>query len=332
MIKKVASVLFLCALIAGTWIALSRSAYREAEGQIFGTTYHIKYHATKDLSAVIEAELHAVDSALSMFIPTSTLSKFNAAEKYAEKDALFTSVVRLALQVSEATDGDFDPTVAPLVDLWGFGLKHRDDVTPDQVDKVMPHVGYHHLSYDARRQCIVKDDAQTRIDCGAIAKGYAVDRVAHALQKCGATDYMVEIGGEMIVRGHNKAGEKWRVGINKPVEDSTGSGELQTVIAITNRAMATSGNYRNYYYRGGRRYAHTINPHDGNPISHSLLSATVIAPTCAEADAYATAFMVMGLDKAKLLLAKDNRLEAYFIFTDGKDKLQTWSTPNFGSK
>lgn len=329
MYKKITSFVFLIFLIGGTIFALSGAKYRETEGQIFGTTYHIKYHATKDLSQVISDELHRVDSALSMFVPTSSLSVFNNSDKFAPSNPLLTTVVRLSLKVAEDTDGDFDPTIAPLVDLWGFGLKHRDNVTPEQVSALMPHVGYQHLSYDARRDCIVKDDPATRIDCGAVAKGYAVDRVAHALVANGATDYMVEIGGEMVMKGHNKAGEKWRVGINRPTEDQRESNQLQKIISITNRAMATSGNYRNFYYNGGRRYAHTINPHDGKPVSHSLLSATVIAPTCAEADAYATAFMVMGLDKAKALLARHKDLDAYLIYTDSRDSLQSWSTQNF---
>ena len=164
------------------------------------------------------------------------------------------------------------------------------------------------------------------IDCGAIAKGYGVDRVARLLANHGVRNFMVEIGGEVVVKGRNPNGHKWQIGVSKPVEGDSVQGEaLQTILALENCALATSGNYRNYYIKDGRKYAHTIDPRSGRPVQHSLLSATVIAPDCTTADAYATAFMVMGMEQAEQVLAKNRSLRAYFIYADGEGRMQVKS-------
>jgi thiamine biosynthesis lipoprotein len=155
------------------------------------------------------------------------------------------------------------------------------------------------------------------LDCSAIAKGYGVDMVAEFLASKGIKNYLVEIGGEISARGKNPNGTEWKIGVTKPVDDSLSiNQENQTVLEITDQALATSGNYRNFYYEGGKKYAHTINPHTGKPAQSDILSATVIAPSCAIADAYATAFMVLGSDKAKEILKKHPELKAYFILSD----------------
>lgn len=328
--KKYVSALFLAALIAGTYFVLHRSEFREAQGRIFGTTYHIKYSATHDLSADIEATLHDVDAALSMFNDTSTLSRFNRGEEFAP-NAMFDEVISLALRVSEETDGAFDITVAPLVNAWGFGFKNRDNVTTEQIDSIRKHVGYKLLKYDKKaKPAVTRTDAQTTIDCGAIAKGFGVQSVAKMLSQKGCTNYMVEIGGEVVVKGENPGGKHWTLGINKPVDDSTHvNNELQQIIRLTDCGIATSGNYRNFYYEGGKKYAHTINPATGYPVQHSLLSATVVHKSCTLADAYATSFMVMGLEAAQKFVAAHQGIEAYLIYSDAKGDLQTWQSEGF---
>lgn len=328
--KKYISILFLALLIGGTYFILNLTKFRECEGRIFGTTYHIKYTATHDLSTDIEAKLQEVDQALSMFNEQSTLSRFNRGEEYAP-NPMFDEVISLALKVSEETDGAFDITVAPLVNAWGFGFKNKDNVTAEQIDSIRKNVGYKLLEYNPKKTPSLKrKSAGTMIDCGAIAKGYGVQSVAKLLSEKGCTNYMVEIGGEVVVKGENPKGEHWSLGINKPVEDSTHvNNELQTTIRLTNCGIATSGNYRNFYYKGGKKYAHTINPATGYPVEHSLLSATVIHASCTVADAYATSFMVMGLEGAQKFVENHKGVEAYLIYSDNKGNLAVWQSSGF---
>lgn len=328
--KRIISFAFLLALIAATSFILNRSEYRTSEGRIFGTTYHIKYAATHDLSEDITATLQEVDAALSMFNDTSTLSRFNRGEDYTP-NPLFDEVVSWGLEVSRETDGAFDMTVAPLVNLWGFGFKNRNNVTETQIDSIRQYVGYEYLTYNAKSQpAIRKEKEGVSIDCGAIAKGYGVDRVARMLSEKGCTNYMVEIGGEVVVKGQNPDGKKWTLGINKPVDDSTHvNNEIQQIIRLTDCGVATSGNYRNFYYLGDRKVAHTINPATGYPVEHSLLSATVITTSCMKADAYATSFMVMGLERAQQFVEKHDKVEAYLIYSDAAGNLQTWQSKGF---
>ena len=323
--KKILSALFLVALIVGTVFILSGSKYYTNEGQIFGTTYHITYAGTNDLDKEIRAELQRVDDALSMFNKQSVLSKFNRNEKYDVSNARFNDVVRLSLQLSRETDGAFDITVAPLVNEWGFGFKHRERINASKIDSLRAFVGYDKLFYEGNR--LNKRDSRVTIDCGAVAKGYGVDCVARLLSSKGCTNYMVEIGVEVVVKGKNAKGKKWTIGINKPVDDSTKTvSEVQNILHVSDCGIATSGNYRNFYYVDGRKVSHTIDPKTGQPVQHSLLSATVLTPSCAKSDALATSFMVMGLDRAKAFLAKHKDVQAYFIFADGQGKYNVWMT------
>lgn len=284
------------------------------EGATFGTFYHITYQSPRSLKADIEAELKRVDASLSMFNPESTISRINS-NTSTKTDSLFRQVFTLAQSVSQTTNGAFDITVAPLVNAWGFGFKNGALPDSTTVDSLRQLVGYQNISLDADNN-IVKADPRIILDCSAIAKGFGVDCVANLLRRHDIANFMVEIGGEIVCAGTNPKGEEWHVGVNKPVDDPTSSSnELETVLPLSDCALATSGNYRNYYVTDdGRRVAHTINPATGYPAQHTLLSATVVAPTCAEADAYATAFMVMGLDSAKALLPRLPQLKVYLIY------------------
>lgn len=297
--------------------------YQTESGLIFGTVYNVKYQHQGSLKADIERELQLFDGSLSMFNDTSTISRVNRNEPIGH-DSLFLNVIRRSLEVSLATDGAFDITVAPLVNAWGFGFKQ--DVTPDSasIDSLLQTVGYTKIAITADGQ-IRKQDPRTMLDCSAIAKGYAVDVIANLLRRKGVSNFMVDIGGEVDVSGHNPSNADWHIGINMPQDDSLSvNQQLQAILAVTDVGIATSGNYRNFYYKGGRKYAHTIDPHTGYPVQHSILSATVIAADCMTADAYATSFMVMGLDKAKEFLARHPELEAYFIYSGDDGQYQTF--------
>ena len=297
------------------------------EGTVFGTLYHAKYLYGRDLREEIEAELQRVDASLSMFNPRSTVSRINRNETD-QADEMLGEVLSLSMVISEATGGAFDPTVAPLVNAWGFGFKSGTLPDSAQVDSLLSLVGLSGIHLRDGR--LTKDNPLSILDFSAIAKGYGTDRAAQVLRSHGIRDFMVEIGGEVVAEGVNGKGEPWRIGINKPDDDSTSTGTgLQDIIRISGGAVATSGNYRNYYVREGRKIAHTINPLTGWPAQQDILSSTVLAPTCAQADAFATAFMVLGLEGAREVLRQQPQLEAYFILSDRQGHYQTWQTEGF---
>jgi len=324
---------FLAFLIIGTVLIIKHQhnmPYQHNRGQIFGTFYSITYQCDNDLQKEIEAELKKVDQALSMFNKESIISKINRNEKV-ELNEMFLQVFTLAQKVSQDTDGAFDITVAPLVNAWGFGFKTGDQPSVTSIDSLMSTVGYNKISLKGRQ--VFKENKNTMLDCSAIAKGYGSDVVAAFLKKRGIENFMVEIGGEVVTQGISEKRVPWRIGVTKPTEDSLSIGdELQTVLNVTNKAMATSGNYRNFYYKDGKKYAHTIDPKTGYPVQHSLLSATVLANNCAMADAYATSFMVMGIEKAKAVLERHPELMAYFIYSDKKGELAVWYSPSMKDK
>lgn len=316
---------FLLLLIIGTvWILRKQAPYQTDQGLVFGTMYKITYQSKKNLKTEIEAELQKVDLSLSPFNKQSVITHINNNTDM-QTDSLFDYVFRLARQVSEETHGAFDITVAPLVNAWGFGFKNAAQVNPQTIDSLRQFVGFKKIKLENGK--IVKSDPRTMLDCSAIAKGFGVDCVARLFDRKGIRNYMIDIGGELVMKGENAKMEPWRIGINKPIDDSLSvNQELQTVLQISNVGLATSGNYRNFYYKDGKKYAHTIDPRTGYPIQHNILSATVVATNCATADAYATAFMVLGLDSAKAICHAHPELDAYFIYSKENGKTDIYYT------
>lgn len=302
--------------------------YQHRDGLVFGTVYSITYSNSnnQDLSQQITNALDAVNNSLSMFNKESVISKINNNQPVV-LDSLFLTVWEKGQYVSRCTDGAFDMTVAPLVDLWGFGLKNREKVESVAVDSVRQYVGYELAVLTDG--VISKSYPEMRIDAGAIAKGYACDVVADTLEAYGCTDFCIEIGGELVVKGVNPKGANWHIAINKPLEDSLClNREIQDVIELTNCGMATSGNYRNYYEMDGKKYSHTIDPRTGYPVQHSLLSATIVAPDCMTADAWATACMVGGLENAKVWVKDNPEIKGYFIYEED-GVLKVWKSEGF---
>ena len=326
---------FLAFLIIGTILILSKSRqaanpeYRAAQGLVFGTRYNITYLYNADLKPEIEQTLSLVDNALSMFNSESTITAVNNSESILVTDTMFLKVYRRAMEISDWTDGAFDITVAPAVNAWGFGFKHAESIKQTTIDSLKEITGYKKIH--EQDGLITKNDSRIMLDCSAIAKGFGSDMVADMFRSKGINDFMVEIGGEIVVSGHNPKGKLWNIGISKPVDDSLSiNNELQTVIPVTDIAMATSGNYRNFYMKDGRKYAHTIDPHTCMPVSHSLLSATVFAADCTTADALATSMMVMGLDSAQALCTRHPEISAYFIYQDTiEDTIGTVTSVSF---
>lgn len=329
--KQIINALFLIALIVGTIIIIRRhnNIWQNDRGTIFGTVYNIKYLSPENLKPSIDSVLLKVDSALSMFNHESIISKVNRGEEVT-LDTMFLTVFNKGMEVSRNTDGLYDITVAPLCNAWGFGFEKKSDVTQHMIDSILQFIGYEKVRlHDGK---IEKDDPRCMLDCSSIAKGFGCDAVASLLKGKGVTDYMIEIGGEVVASGKNDSGESWRIGINKPVNDTLGiRHDIQAIIRVDNSAVATSGNYRNFYIEDGKKYSHTINPNTGYPVNHSLLSATVIADDCMTADAYATAFMAMGLQQAKIHAdTAKNVKAAYFISDDGKGGYDITYTKDMG--
>ena len=313
---------FLVLLIVGTVLILKNQApFQTDQGLVFGTIYKITYQSKVNLKNEIEDALKQVDFSLSPFNKKSVITKINNNTDMTA-DSLFTDVYLLAEQISKETHGAFDITVAPLVNAWGFGFDSSTLVDSITIDSLRQFIGFNKVSLQNGK--IVKSDPRIKLDCSSIAKGYGVDCVARLLDKKGIENYMIDIGGELVMKGKNAKMDTWRIGINKPIEDSLSQNqELQTVLTLTNAGLATSGNYRNFYYKDGKRYAHTIDPRIGYPVQHNILSATVVAKDCATADAYATSFMVLGLDSAKAICNRHPELDAYFIYAtpDGKNDI-----------
>lgn len=324
---------FLVLLIVGTVVIIRHQSsipYQHNSGMVFGTTYNITYQCDSNLHNSIIRELEKVDEALSPFNKKSVITAVNNNHDIEVND-MFADVFLLAQKVSDDTSGDFDITVAPLVNAWGFGFKNGTQPTKYNIDSLKNIIGYKKVRLEGRK--VVKKDKRLMLDCSSIAKGYGSDVVARFLQKRGVKNYMVEIGGEIVTKGISPKRVPWKIGVTRPVDDSLSvSKELQSVINVTDKAMATSGNYRNFYYKNGKKYAHTIDPHTGYPVQHNILSATVIADNCATADAYATAFMVMGLEKAQKLLERHPELMAYFIYSDKDGKNKTWCSEKLKKK
>ena len=323
---------FLILLITGTILIIRQQhnmPYQKCAGTIFGTTYHITYQYDDDLQKELEAKMKEVDNALSMFNKESIISRVNNNQQV-ELNRMFLEVFQQAQKISEDTNGAFDITVGPLVNAWGFGFKNEQMPDKHAVDSLMAIVGYQKVRCDGKR--IIKNDPRITLDCSAIAKGYGVDVVARLLEEKGISNYMVEIGGEVVTHGISEKRVPWKIGVTKPTDDPLLEGnELQTVLNLTDKAMATSGNYRNFYYKGKHKYAHTIDPKTGYPVQHSILSATVLTNHCMRADAYATAFMVMGFEGAKKVLERNPDLMAYIIYDD-QGKMGVWYSPSLKDK
>ena len=295
-------------------------------GFIHGTTYHILYYSNKDLKSEIEAEMHKVDASLSAFLPTSIISRINTNDTSVTTDSLFNITYYLAQIISEKTNGAFDITVAPLVNIWGFGFENKDSINKNKIDSILNFTGYNNISLVKNK--FIKSDPRVMLDASAIAKGLSVDVVSNFLEHKRIKNYLVEIGGEIRSKGYKNENIKWKVGIDKPIDNiMPEERELQEILELNDAAMATSGNYRQFYIKNGIKYSHTINPKTGYPVNHRLLSVSVIAPSCMIADAYATAFMVLGLNESKIIINSNPELEAYLIYSDSLGNFKTYITP-----
>ncbi|MDH6533665.1 FAD:protein FMN transferase [Parabacteroides sp. 52] len=318
-------------LLAGLWILLlfsctPRKLYYEENGTVFHTYYRIQYEASSVLTEKIDAELESLDLSLNPFNPLSTIGQVNANEPV-KVDEWFIDVFNKSKEIAEASGGVFDVTAAPLINLWGFGFNKTDHITPQMIDSIKTFVGYEKVRLEGRT--VVKDDPRILLNFSAIAKGYACDVIARLLEREGVQNYMIDIGGETVMNGLNPHGNCWRIGINKPQEDPLGvKREVEEVIQPCKKCgIATSGDYRNFYIKDGKKYAHTIDPRTGYPAGQSMLSATIVAEDCMTADGFATAFMAMGVEKAIEMAKKIPAIEYFIIYADEAGEQKTIYSP-----
>ncbi|WP_017730112.1 FAD:protein FMN transferase [Nafulsella turpanensis] len=304
----------------------------ELTGRTMGTTYSIKYieEDGQNFQFQIDSLLEVFNLSLSTYIPESEISRFNREALLKFESPFFYPVLKRSKEIFEKTEGAFDPTIGPLVNAWGFGPEEGRVPSKAKVDSLLQLVNYDSIFFDSVAVCkMVKG---MKLDFSAIAKGYGVDVVADYLMDRGIENLFVEIGGEVYAHGLSERGVPWVVGVNYPTLDPEQQQSALAIIPLVNQAIATSGNYRNYYEVDGVRYSHTISPVTGYPVRHSLLSASVFAEDCMTADAYATAFMVLGTEKAIEIDREEEDIEVYLIYNDEKGALQTYASPEVEEK
>ncbi len=301
-------------------------------GEAQGTYYSIIYYDSlnRNLKPQTDSLLKAFDQSVSLWVPGSVLSRVNRNDSTVVLDDHFIGNFKLSQQISRKTGGAFDATVSPLVEVWGFGFESRKHVDKHTVDSLLPLVNYRNIRIENGK--IIKKDPRMKLDFNAIAQGYSVDLTGSFLESKGIKNYLIDIGGEVKAKGEKPGGKPWKIGIEKPAANKEDSRALKAVIALKDKSVATSGSYRKYFEENGIRYSHTIDPATGFPVEHSLLSVSVIADNTAVADAYATAFMVMGYEKAGKFVENNPDLEAFFIWSDTvTGNFKTYATPGFRS-
>ncbi len=317
--------------------------YAILAGKTMGTTYSIKYldKQMRNFQAKIDQLLVEVNADVSTYEPESFITRFNKSKEEIQYFNILDNKTKLPIhfkanfekskEVFKNSNGFFDPTIMPIVNYWGFGYTEKravKDVDKIKVDSLMEFVGFDKINQRSTKEGWVflnKEKSGIQLDFSAIAKGYGVDAVAQFLESNNVENYYVEIGGELIVKGKNPENKWWTIGVNVPVEGASVT-EIQSIVELKNQAVATSGNYRNFYEVDGVKYAHTINPKTGFPEKNTLLSATIFAKDCMTADAYATACMTMGLDRGKSMIEKLEGIDAYFLYSDQSGDIQTDST------
>jgi thiamine biosynthesis lipoprotein len=299
-------------------------------GEAQGTTYNITYlaGAHSNFRASFDSIFRRIDASLSTYVPTSVISRINHNDTTVILDEDFKIVFEKAREVSAKTNGMFDVTIAPLVNAYGFGFSKKEKINPTLIDSLLRHVGYKKVRIADKT--LVKESPEVMLDFNAIAQGYTVDVLAAFLESKGIQNYLVELGGELRAKGNRQDGNHWTVGIEQPDENDAAGRSINVSLGIKDKSFATSGNYKRYYTEDGKKYAHILDPFTGYPAKNNLLSVTVVADNCMTADAYATAFMVMGLQPS-LQFLKDNqtlKLEVLFIY-DEAGKWKTYTSPKF---
>jgi FAD:protein FMN transferase len=326
--KKTLKLLILTLLLLSLISACTDKAIKPVSlvGEAQGTYYMVTYYdaANRNLQREIDSLLKDFDMSVSLWEPESILSRINRGDTAVVPDEIFLYNFTTSLSVATETNGAFDFTISPLVKAWGFGPRERAEITPQLIDSLRELVDYRKVWLENGK--VVKSDERIAFDFNAVAQGHSVDLIAQMLRGYGIENFIVDVGGEIYASGIKPDGSNWLVGIEEPTEFAGDSRTVSLIVRLENKALATSGNYRKYYEKDGMRYSHTINPQTGYPVDHNLLSVTILAENAALADAYATAFMVMGHDKAIGFVEGRSDLQGHFIWSGLKGKFESYST------
>jgi thiamine biosynthesis lipoprotein len=325
------SLIVLCSILCSCNSEKKEIIKNGSRGGVFGTSYSIIYLADKtlDYQQEIDSVFQVVNTSLSTYIPDSDISKINRGDSTLRVDHMFQDVFELSKEIHRVTKGYFDPTVGVLVNAWGFGPEQQMLMDSISVDSLLQFVGFDKVQISQEHK-VLKENSNIYFDFNAIAKGYAIDRVAVLLDEKGIQNYLIEIGGEVVGKGINTIKSKpWAVGIDNPVNEF--NRESKIALRLNNRALASSGNYRKFRIDEvtGQKYVHTIDPITGFTKNSNTLGVTILADDCATADGYATACMAMDLEEAKHLVLSDDSLDAYIIYADDKGSIQEFLTEGF---
>ncbi|WP_296620147.1 FAD:protein FMN transferase [Marivirga sp.] len=329
--------LILIAVVAMFWFyrdsqksETEKLPYIFISGEAQGTTYNITYSdvENRNLKLEVDSILHQFDLSLSTYVKSSEIVRFNKSDHFQFESSYFYPVLEKSKEIYKASDGAFDPTVYPLIEAWGFGPEKTDFPDSSRIEEIKEYVGFEYIDFNKQR--VVKEKEKVSLDFNAIAQGYSIDVVFDFLKSRGVENMMVELGGELRVKGKNENEDLWAIGVDDPKTEEGQQAKRVAIIKLDNEAISTSGNYRKFFVHEGKKYGHSINPKTGYPIQRDIISSTVVAPTCMEADAWSTAFMVTGLEKAKEILTTQNHLKAFFIYEDENGDLQQYNTENLG--
>jgi len=296
----------------------------EAQGSYYAVTYYDELG--RNFQQEIDSIFHAVDVSANLWVDTSVISKVNRNEEV-KLDSIFVDNFRIAQEAASLSDGYFDPTISPIVAAWGFSYKHGDTITPQLIDSLKQLVDYRNIRIEEGK--VVKANPAMTLDFNAIAQGYTSDLIASFLDSRGIKNYLVDTGGEIMARGEKPNGQPWIVGIEKPADNWDSEQVVRTRIALRDKGLVTSGSTRKYVERNGKRYSHCIDPKTGYPVEHNVLSVTVLAENSVWADALASICMVMGLEKSLPLIESMDGVEAYYIYVNEQNALETFATDGF---
>jgi thiamine biosynthesis lipoprotein len=327
------------ALLVVVIVACSGRRELRIAGRTMGTTYHVTIiggylTSVAQLKKTIDARLEDINASMSTYRPESEISRFNALQEIGTAFPVgqdFYTVVTQARQLYDISAGAWDGTIDPLVDLWGFGRSERPATMPpaEAIRTRLTHVGFDLIDI-SRRGFLIKRHPRVTLDLASVAKGFGVDAVAALIQQQGFTDFLVEVGGEVFAAGVRLDGEQWRIGINRPEADAPAD-QVYKVVRLEDRAFATSGDYRIFFEKNGNRFSHVIDPRTGYPVTNGVVSVSVTAPTCAQADGLATALMVMGVEEGLKLANSLTNVDCLMVVRDADGKLVDHYSANFQS-
>ena len=340
MIKKIVIIILIIFIIMSAGCGLRKEF--EFSGETMGTTYHIKvitwyFKNLDDLKIQIKERLEKINVSMSTYMPDSEISKFNSLRQtgknfYVSDDFLY--VAQVGKKIHTITKGAWDGTVMPLIELWGFTnlgsdiYEMRTDIPDDKIiRKILTDIGFEKIEI-SEQGYLKKQQASVSIDFGSIAKGYAVDQIANLIKSVGFNNYLVEIGGEVYASGCRLDGRNWRVGVNTPQKDSPNN-MVYEIVNITNKALATSGDYRNFFEVNGKYYSHIIDPRTGYPVTNGVVSVSIIADSCVFADGLATGVLVMGVEKGLKLVDSLDGVECLLVVREGHEKLTNYYSKGF---